>query len=69
LDKGADIHAQGGDYGNALYAAYRSGNREIVKLLRRMGAFIPSPKRSDSRTLNNPAMNLRLMDSRPFDQI
>ncbi|KAH7385298.1 hypothetical protein DE146DRAFT_666750, partial [Phaeosphaeria sp. MPI-PUGE-AT-0046c] len=33
LDKGADINAQGGEYGNALQAASYKGHEQIVKLL------------------------------------
>jgi hypothetical protein len=32
LDKGADVNAQGGYYGNALQAASVGGHQEIVKL-------------------------------------
>ena len=37
LDKGADVNAQGGDYGNALYAA-SVGGHEVVELLLGRGA-------------------------------
>lgn len=33
IDKGANVNAQGGDYGNALQAASFRGHQEIVKLL------------------------------------
>ncbi|TIA27570.1 hypothetical protein D6C78_11057 [Aureobasidium pullulans] len=33
LDKGADVNAQGGEYGNALYAASAGGHDKIVQLL------------------------------------
>ncbi|KAF8233575.1 ankyrin, partial [Tricholoma matsutake] len=33
IEKGADVNAQGGRYGNALHAATWNGNQEIVKLL------------------------------------
>ena len=33
LDRGADVHAQGGEYGNALQAASFNGNEAIVRLL------------------------------------
>jgi ankyrin repeat protein len=33
LDKGADINAQGGYYGNALYTTSLRGDQEIVNLL------------------------------------
>jgi ankyrin repeat protein len=33
LDKGADVNAQGGYYGNALYTTSLRGDQEIVNLL------------------------------------
>ncbi|KAJ5102656.1 Pfs NACHT and ankyrin domain protein [Penicillium argentinense] len=38
IDKGADVNAQGGRYGNALQAASEGGHQEIVKLLLAKGA-------------------------------
>ena len=38
LDKGAEINAQGGDYGNALYATSTRGHAQVVKMLRATGA-------------------------------
>ncbi|KAF1963967.1 ankyrin, partial [Bimuria novae-zelandiae CBS 107.79] len=40
LDKGADVNAQGGEYGNALQAASRGGHEAIVKLLLDKGADV-----------------------------
>jgi ankyrin repeat protein len=40
LDKGAEINAQGGEYGNALQAASYGGNEQVVKLLLDKGAEI-----------------------------
>jgi ankyrin repeat protein len=40
LDKGADVNAQGGYYGNALQAATSSGHRETVTLLLDKGADV-----------------------------
>ncbi|KAJ5935909.1 NACHT nucleoside triphosphatase [Penicillium verhagenii] len=40
LDRGADIHAQGGKYGNALQAAAAQGHKEIVQILLDRGADI-----------------------------
>jgi ankyrin repeat protein len=37
LDKGADVNAQGGVYGNALYAASIRGHEAVVQLLRDKG--------------------------------
>jgi ankyrin repeat protein len=38
LDKGADINAQGGRYGNALQAASEGGQEQVVKMLLGAGA-------------------------------
>jgi hypothetical protein len=38
LDKGAEINAQGGHYGNALQAASAGGHEAVVKLLLDKGA-------------------------------
>ncbi|KAF2190708.1 hypothetical protein K469DRAFT_558944, partial [Zopfia rhizophila CBS 207.26] len=38
LDKGADVNAQGGSYGNALQAASVRGHEQIVQLLLDKGA-------------------------------
>ena len=40
LDKGADVNAQGGEYGNALHAASVAGHEAIVKLLLNKGANV-----------------------------
>ena len=40
LDKGADINAQGGEYGNALQAASHRGHERVVKLLLDKGANV-----------------------------
>ncbi|KAJ5100969.1 Pfs NACHT and ankyrin domain protein [Penicillium angulare] len=40
ISKGAEVNAQGGDYGNALQAASERGNLEIVKLLLDKGADV-----------------------------
>ena len=40
LDKGADVNAQGGEYGTALRAAAYKGSREVVQLLLDKGADI-----------------------------
>jgi ankyrin repeat protein len=40
LLKGADVNAQGGDYGNALQAASVGGHKEIVELLLLKGADV-----------------------------
>ncbi|RKK95322.1 hypothetical protein BFJ68_g14820 [Fusarium oxysporum] len=38
--EGADVNAQGGEYGNALQAASYNGNREVVQLLLDKGADV-----------------------------
>lgn len=40
LDKGADVNAQGGFYGNALYAASEQGHNQVVKILLNAGADV-----------------------------
>jgi ankyrin repeat protein len=42
LEKGADVNAQGGIYGNALHAAAGNGKRAVVKLLLNEGADVDS---------------------------
>jgi ankyrin repeat protein len=38
LVKGANVNAQGGDYGNALQAASAEGHKQIAELLLAKGA-------------------------------
>ena len=40
IDKGADVNAQGGGFGNALQAASAEGHREIAELLLEKGADV-----------------------------
>jgi hypothetical protein len=37
LDKGAEVNAQGGHFGNALEAASSGGHEAVVRLLRGKG--------------------------------
>jgi ankyrin repeat protein len=45
LDKGADVNAQGGRYGNALQAASERGDEAVVKLLLDKGADVNAQSR------------------------
>ena len=40
LNKGAEVNAQGGEYGNALQVASSRGHTEIVQLLLNKGAEV-----------------------------
>ena len=40
LDKGAEVNAQGGRFGNALQAALEGGYKKIVQLLLDKGAEV-----------------------------
>ena len=40
LDRGADVNAQGGEYGNALYAASFGGHENVVSTLIERGADV-----------------------------
>ncbi|KAG9196777.1 hypothetical protein G6514_004687, partial [Epicoccum nigrum] len=40
LDKGAEVNAQGGRYGNALQAASQGGHKQVVKMLLDKGANV-----------------------------
>jgi hypothetical protein len=49
LDKGADVNAQGGDYGNALQAASWGRHKQVVKMLLDAGAHQPQEDHLVSR--------------------
>ncbi len=40
IKKGADVNAEGGEYGNALQAASEEGHENIVQLLIEMGTDV-----------------------------
>ncbi|RMZ87128.1 hypothetical protein DV736_g5644, partial [Chaetothyriales sp. CBS 134916] len=40
LEKGADVNAQGGEYGNALQAASYRGHETVVQMLLEKGADV-----------------------------
>ena len=40
LEAGADVNAHGGEFGNALQAAVRRGDKDIMELLLEAGADI-----------------------------
>ena len=40
LEKGADVNAQGGEYGNTLQAASRGGYKKLVQMLLDKGADV-----------------------------
>jgi ankyrin repeat protein len=50
LDRGADVNAQGGRYGNALQAAASEGRQETVKLLLDYGADVTIQPRNTNRS-------------------
>ncbi|KAK4220779.1 hypothetical protein QBC38DRAFT_493467 [Podospora fimiseda] len=54
LDKGADVNAQGGGYGNALQAASSGGHQEIVKLLLDKGADVSTQRDRDNTSSRPP---------------
>ncbi|KAJ5504613.1 NACHT nucleoside triphosphatase [Penicillium fimorum] len=53
IDKGADVNAQGGWYGNALQAASQRGHQDIVNLLLDKGADVNVQGGSDGNALYN----------------
>jgi ankyrin repeat protein len=40
LEKGAEVNAQGGGYGNALQAASEGGHEKVVQILLEKGAEV-----------------------------
>jgi ankyrin repeat protein len=40
IEKGADVNAQGGRYGNALQAALGNSHEQVARLLIEMGAHV-----------------------------
>jgi ankyrin repeat protein len=68
VDRGADVNAQGGEYGNALQAAARKGNEAVVQLLVNRGADVNAQGGEYGNALQAAALNghhqvvLRLLD-------
>jgi ankyrin repeat protein len=56
LDKGADVNAQGGDYGNALQAASARGYEQVVETLLDKGADVNKQGGLYSNALNAAAV-------------
>ena len=50
LDNGADVNAQGGEYGDALQAASSGGHEKVVKLLLDKGADLEAKDKYDGAT-------------------
>jgi hypothetical protein len=57
LDKGAEVNAQGGQYGNALQAASHGGHEAVVRLLLEKGAVINGWGRQCADALQAAASN------------
>ena len=55
LERGADVNAQGGHYGNALQAIAMNGNIEIVQLLLERGADVNAQGGEHGNALQNAA--------------
>ena len=51
VEKGADVNAQGGSYGNALYTAAYGGNTEVVQMLLEKGAHVNAQGGEDGNAL------------------
>lgn len=65
IDKGADVNAQGGHYGNTLQAASQGGQQDIVNLLQRRGAITSSSQLSCSVIPRILVGKFRLKDCGP----
>ena len=52
LENGAEVNAEGGEYGNALKAASFGGNESIVKLLLENGAEVNGMQREEDMEMH-----------------
>ena len=57
LEKGADVNAQGGFYGNALQAASYNGHRAVVELLLERGADVNAQSEYYGNALQAASLN------------
>jgi ankyrin repeat protein len=48
IEKGTEVNAQGGEYGNALQAASSEGHEQVVRLLIEKGAEVNTSTRSEN---------------------